>query len=220
MIAQEYASLARVTLKVLPFRHHMIHMGLGIVGEFGELIDAVKKEYIYGKVVDHINHIEEVGDVLWYVANLLPELSVEAKYMQTALDKGYTRGLQIQQTEKVHEDMNMGEIILSLTEAIAKQAAQLARLNPEEVPGTSFAVQIIENFAGNTGVLCGLLGVDSSMAMERNIAKLKARYGDKFSSEAALNRDLGAERSVLEGQHPLGPNVLAEDVACYGGPKA
>lgn len=31
-----------------------------------------------------------------------------------------------------------------------------------------------------------------------NIAKLQARYGDKFSEEAAINRNLSAERKVLE----------------------
>ncbi len=35
--------------------------------------------------------------------------------------------------------------------------------------------------------------------MEKNIAKLKARYGDKFTAHAALNRDLDAERRALEG---------------------
>jgi hypothetical protein len=32
---------------------------------------------------------------------------------------------------------------------------------------------------------------------EINIEKLKARYGDKFSSERAINRDLDAERKIL-----------------------
>lgn len=34
---------------------------------------------------------------------------------------------------------------------------------------------------------------------ERNIAKLRARYPDKFTSEKALNRDLDAEKRALEG---------------------
>jgi NTP pyrophosphatase (non-canonical NTP hydrolase) len=34
--------------------------------------------------------------------------------------------------------------------------------------------------------------------METNINKLKARYGTKFSEAAALNRDLEAERKILE----------------------
>lgn len=42
-------------------------------------------------------------------------------------------------------------------------------------------------------------GYTMEEAMERNIAKLKARFGDKFSQESALNRDLKTERSVLEG---------------------
>jgi NTP pyrophosphatase (non-canonical NTP hydrolase) len=32
-----------------------------------------------------------------------------------------------------------------------------------------------------------------------NIAKLRARYPDKFTTEQALNRDLATERAVLEG---------------------
>lgn len=34
--------------------------------------------------------------------------------------------------------------------------------------------------------------------MEKNIAKLKTRYPNKFTSEDALNRNLEAERKVLE----------------------
>lgn len=37
------------------------------------------------------------------------------------------------------------------------------------------------------------------VAMERNIAKLKVRFGDKFREDAAVNRDLAAERKALEG---------------------
>lgn len=36
--------------------------------------------------------------------------------------------------------------------------------------------------------------------MEKIIAKLKARYPDKFSAEKALNRNLAAERNILEGE--------------------
>lgn len=37
-----------------------------------------------------------------------------------------------------------------------------------------------------------------SESMARNIGKLKARYGDRFTEEAALNRALDAERQALE----------------------
>ncbi|OUR97190.1 hypothetical protein A9Q84_12755 [Halobacteriovorax marinus] len=44
------------------------------------------------------------------------------------------------------------------------------------------------------------LGVNMEDVMERNISKLKARYGEKFSEEKAENRDLNTEREILEKQ--------------------
>lgn len=41
-------------------------------------------------------------------------------------------------------------------------------------------------------------GISEEAIRAAVIAKLKARYGDKFSSDAAHNRDLDAERAVLE----------------------
>lgn len=46
---------------------------------------------------------------------------------------------------------------------------------------------------------CDTLGVSFEEIMEKNIAKLKARYGDKFTEAAALNRNLNVERRILEG---------------------
>ena len=42
------------------------------------------------------------------------------------------------------------------------------------------------------------LGLTYEEVMQTNIAKLKARYGDKFTEAAALERDLETERKVLE----------------------
>lgn len=35
-------------------------------------------------------------------------------------------------------------------------------------------------------------------ALDKNIAKLKQRFGDKFDYDAVVNRDLDAERKILE----------------------
>ena len=43
-----------------------------------------------------------------------------------------------------------------------------------------------------------VLGLDEGQIRKANIYKLLARYPEKFSSEQALNRDLEAERAVLE----------------------
>lgn len=44
-----------------------LHAAVGISGEAGELIDAVKKSWAYGKPLDEANVKEELGDILFYV---------------------------------------------------------------------------------------------------------------------------------------------------------
>ena len=39
------------------------HMALLLAGEAGELVDAIKKHTIYGKPLDYVNVIEEMGDI-------------------------------------------------------------------------------------------------------------------------------------------------------------
>lgn len=48
-------------------------------------------------------------------------------------------------------------------------------------------------------VLLDAVGSDFDIAMELNIAKLRARFGDKFTEAQALTRNLDKERSALEG---------------------
>jgi len=46
---------------------HLWHMATGVVGEAGELIDAVKKAVIYRKPIDKENVKEELGDLRFYI---------------------------------------------------------------------------------------------------------------------------------------------------------
>jgi len=93
----------------------LLHGSCGIATEAGELLDAMKKHIFYGKDIDTVNIVEEIGDLMWYSAIILDELGVEF----------------------------------------------------EEV-------------------------------MEKNIKKLQARYGEKFSESRANTRDLDTERNILE----------------------
>jgi NTP pyrophosphatase (non-canonical NTP hydrolase) len=55
---------------------HLIHMVIGIAGEAGELLDAIKKKAIYRKVLDRENVIEELGDLEFYMEGLRQELGI------------------------------------------------------------------------------------------------------------------------------------------------
>lgn len=52
----------------------LVHYALGITGEAGELADAVKKCIRDGQDIDRVNMIEEIGDCLWYLGNMLNAL--------------------------------------------------------------------------------------------------------------------------------------------------
>ena len=54
-----------------PAKANLLHMAVGVSGEAGELLDAIKKHTIYGKPLDRENVKEEAGDILFYLNNIL-----------------------------------------------------------------------------------------------------------------------------------------------------
>lgn len=52
----------------------VLHAAMGISGEAGELMDAVKKHILYNKALDVTNVKEELGDLLWYMSLMLDEV--------------------------------------------------------------------------------------------------------------------------------------------------
>ncbi|MDD5385366.1 MAG: nucleoside triphosphate pyrophosphohydrolase family protein [Gallionella sp.] len=55
---------------------HLLHMVVGVSGEAGELLDAVKKVVIYRKPLDIVNVIEELGDLEFYMEGLRQGLGI------------------------------------------------------------------------------------------------------------------------------------------------
>lgn len=73
---------------ILPEMYDLLHATLGISGESGELLDAVKKSFIYNKPLDIVNAKEELGDLLWYIALACRTLNVSfEELMQMNIDK-------------------------------------------------------------------------------------------------------------------------------------
>ncbi len=54
----------------------LMHMAMGIAGEAGELLDAIKKAVIYCKPLDLTHVIEELGDLEFYITGLRQELNI------------------------------------------------------------------------------------------------------------------------------------------------
>jgi NTP pyrophosphatase (non-canonical NTP hydrolase) len=71
----------------------LMHMALGIAGEAGELVDAIKKYTIYNKPLDVANVIEELGDLEWYMEGMRQRLRITREQVLEAniskLEKRY-----------------------------------------------------------------------------------------------------------------------------------
>lgn len=52
----------------------LIGFALGLGGESGEVLDDIKKREYHGRDIPIKHTAEELGDVLWYVANIATQL--------------------------------------------------------------------------------------------------------------------------------------------------
>lgn len=80
------------------------------------------------------------------------------------------------------------EFLQPVIESIMR-ATELDRVNLREELGDSMWYQAIA---------CNVLNTTFEIEQERNINKLQTRYPEKFTAEAAITRDLDAERKALE----------------------
>lgn len=67
---------ADILATLTPAQANLLHMAVGVSGEAGELIDAVKKCAVYNKPLDRENVIEELGDIEFYLEGLRQELGI------------------------------------------------------------------------------------------------------------------------------------------------
>lgn len=65
--AVSYKEFVEKLWKPLPYIQQLNHAALGVAGESGELVDAIKKYTIYEKDLDIKNVKEEIGDLLFYL---------------------------------------------------------------------------------------------------------------------------------------------------------
>jgi len=59
-----------------PFKAELLHHAVGISSESGELIDAVKKNFIYNQEPNLTNIIEELGDLEFYMEGMRQVLGI------------------------------------------------------------------------------------------------------------------------------------------------
>jgi hypothetical protein len=195
---EEYLPLAQRTEKPLigavkdiiiipPWHGHHL---MGLMTELGELADALKRHYIYGKPLDQVNFTEEVGDVLWYLAGFLNNGQLTAHDVQKALEETVILPPYFTNTHSWQANAT------TMVRGGARLVIELDTLHPKALAtaaarATVYLEAVLAYWApGHT------LGE----AMYLNIKKLAKRYGEKYTDQAALIRNLAEERAALEGK--------------------
>lgn len=175
MEIKEYQKLAKVTCTSLGSdKLDLSHMVMGMCSEINEILKAKDRK-------DMINLSEEYGDFLFYLVNYCT-----------------FRGYDLQEVIKGKGESgvrfnSLSYYLSKLTDLVKKYVAYN---KPIEV-STDLECLIDTYCSVQTHLIA--YDLDLSVILDRNIAKLKARYGGKFTEEAALNRNLEVERSILEG---------------------
>lgn len=66
-----------------PGKIQLLHAAFGLCTEVGEFQDQLKRHLFYGKELDLTNLVEEIGDILWYVAEALEALDTPLQVAMT-----------------------------------------------------------------------------------------------------------------------------------------
>lgn len=117
--------------------------------------------------------------------------------------------LRTERTPEIVFDRNMSRLFHGMV-GICTEAGELQDMVKKHVIyGKPFDRLNIKEELGDilwyVALAADAYGFTLEEVMQRNIDKLQARYGDKFSSDAALNRDLEREKAALEGVRFLPP---------------
>lgn len=168
----------------LPLGPVSVKAALGMAIACANVMDILKKNIIYGKPIDLVE-----------LNSQLSEMKASGNYMEDTLN--YKHGLGVL--------CNNGDVNIRLlhaaigmfTESGELLEALLKQLNGMPLDKVNFGEEIGDN-RWYEAIVIDELGISEDQILRTLLAKLLKRFPEKFTSEAALNRDLVGERKVLE----------------------
>jgi len=170
----------------------LAHVIIGISTEVNEVNFAIMKKLklqdiqclqnVTRREIDVVNLMEEIGDIKWYLAiasDILPDFTIKV----SAFDRS----------------IELRELLFTLNEHAGKM---LDLMKKTMFYGKPLDIKDIINSLNHIDVTCDLIvqhfGKSPKDVLATNLAKLSARYPEKFTDFDADNRDLKKERTILE----------------------
>lgn len=147
----------------------------------GNLLDIIKKETFYNKQYPAIQRESLISTALASIIELAAPSSAAEQVDLVDIDPRIFHGIVGIATEGT-------ELIETLVKSV-RSGGTVDRTNiGEEIGDVCWYVAI----------LLDSLSLDGDVILEAVIAKLRKRYPERFTSDAAINRDIDGERRLLE----------------------
>lgn len=153
---------------------NLLHGVVGVLTELEELLSWN----------DEINKKEEVADIFWYIALLDRELDLNLN-----ISSKKSNLVQVKNETLIIQSFKHSCLLLDI---LKKKI-----FYNKNIDINNFS-NITKNLFETLCLFCDVNDIIIGDILETNIAKLKSRYGEKFSSDKAIHRDLDAERTILE----------------------
>lgn len=119
-----------------PLKAHLNHMALLLAGESGELVDAIKRHTIYGKDLDYVNVLEELGDIEFALEAIRAALGINREeVLAMNADKLLTRypdGRYSNADAQARADKESGQIGIDLASGPDSTATMEVKSNEEK----------------------------------------------------------------------------------------
>lgn len=114
-----YQREAHKTAGTMPDRDRVFMASMGLAGEAGEVVDELKKVHFHAKPFDRPKLVRELGDVLWYLAELATAHNVslqEVAFVNIAKLRARHGG----ETFKLHAEQKREDVGPTIEECRAK----------------------------------------------------------------------------------------------------
>lgn len=181
-----------------------LHALMTMMIEMAEVANQFKRKLFYGKDIN----ILDLSTALGSIDNCCRFLEIEAAagQLDVILSKSKVQ-LNMPNRPKSAPIPILGNLDIRLLHAaigtFTESGEMIEALREQYETGKLDKVNFAEEIGDVSwyqAIAVDALGADFDSIRETNIAKLRARFPDKFNAEKALNRDLTAERAILEGE--------------------
>lgn len=181
-----------------PRNVRLLHASAGLSSEIAELFELSEDSWNGADTkIDRVNLMEECGDLLWYIGIACDALDCTEEVTSQKSEYGIKGNF-------MRHDDDLNDCLYKAAARLANRSGEFADLAIKKAVfyGKPFnalpLVSLLTDMHLSIELLLQQAGYELTDARERNIAKLKARYGEKFSEAAALERNLENERAILE----------------------